>query len=61
VGVTKVVFYVSGTLTCTDTASPYTCTWRVPSRSGVKYQLSVKAYDAAGNIGTSSVVNVTSR
>jgi len=61
VGVTKVGFYVSGILTCTDTASPYTCTWLVPLKSGVKYQLSAKAYDAAGNVGTSSIINVTSR
>jgi hypothetical protein len=30
VGVTTVVFYINGSLTCSDTASPYTCTWKVP-------------------------------
>jgi subtilisin family serine protease/outer membrane biosynthesis protein TonB len=61
VGVTKVEFYVNGALTCTDTAASYTCTWRVPSRSGARYPLTAKAYDAAGNTKTSTAINVTSR
>ncbi|MGE5141628.1 MAG: Ig-like domain-containing protein [Rudaea sp.] len=59
VGVTRVEFYVGGTLTCTDTVGPYTCAWQVPGKGGAKYALTAKAYDAAGNIGTSNTVNVT--
>lgn len=61
IGVTRVEFYVDSSLKCTDTASPYSCNWRVPGRPGRAYALSAKAYDAAGNIGLSSIINVTSR
>ncbi len=57
--VVKVEFYVGGTLTCTDTATPYTCAWKVPGKAGAKYGLTAKAYDAAGNVGTSRTINVT--
>ena len=51
VAVTKVAFYVNGTLLCQGTAN--TCAWNVPNAKAT-YQITVKAYDAAGNIGTSS-------
>jgi hypothetical protein len=60
VGVTKVEFYVGSTLKCTDTTSPYTCAWSVPKGAGVQYSLQAKAYDARGNVGTSTIVTVTS-
>jgi hypothetical protein len=61
VGVTQVEFYVNGALLCTDSTAPYSCVWNVPKRPGLKYNLQVKGYDQAGNIGTSSIVTVTSR
>jgi hypothetical protein len=61
VQVSKVEFYIGTTLTCTDTAAPYTCTWSVPAPPNRTYSLQVKAYDPAGNRGSSSVVNVTSK
>jgi beta-glucanase (GH16 family) len=54
-GVTRVEFYVNGALKCTDTASPYTCSWRVPGAKNVIYAITAKAYDAAGNVSTSTV------
>ena len=54
-GVTKVEFSVNGSLKCTDSTTPYTCNWKVPSKSSVTYTLQAKAYDAAGNIGASSI------
>lgn len=60
-GVTKVEFYVGNTLTCTDTSAPYSCAWRVPGTKNVTYNLVAKAYDAAGNVGTSSPIRVTSK
>ncbi len=60
VGVTKVEFYVNGTRKCSDNSSPYTCAWSVPAAPGVTYSLALKAYDAAGNIGTSTIF-VTSK
>jgi hypothetical protein len=57
VGVVKVEFYVNGSLQCSDTASPYTCSWRVPA-ANKSYVLQAKAYDAAGNVGTSPRITV---
>jgi subtilisin family serine protease len=59
VGVSKVEFYVGGVLKCTDTASAYTCAWTVPNTLAT-YVLQAKAYDAAGNITSSSTVSVPS-
>jgi hypothetical protein len=59
VGVTRVEFFVGSTLTCTDTTSPYTCSWRVPKTVGASYSLQAKAYDARNNVGTSTTVVVT--
>jgi hypothetical protein len=61
VGVTKVEFYVDGILKCTSTAAPYSCPWRVTGLPGQVYQLQTKAYDAAGNVGTSASVMVSAR
>jgi hypothetical protein len=54
-GITKVQFYVNSSLVCTKAKGPYTCTWSVPSKIGVKYNILVKAYDVAGNVGTNSI------
>jgi hypothetical protein len=58
-GVTKVEFYVNGSLQTTDTTSPYTFSWNTASIANGSYTLSTKAYDAAGNVGKSSNVSVT--
>lgn len=60
VGVTKVSFYVNGALQCTDTTANYSCVWLVPQAPNKTYQLQVSAYDAANNIGSSSIVTVKS-
>jgi hypothetical protein len=59
VGVTKVEFYLDGALASTDTASPYSWTWNTTASTNAAHTLTSKAYDAALNIGTSTVVNVT--
>ena len=59
VGVTKVEFYLDGALAATDTASPYSWSWNTTSASNASHTLSSKAYDAAANVGSSTVVNVT--
>jgi chitodextrinase len=63
VGVTKVQFYVNGTLTCTiaTTNVPYNCSWKVPASKNQTYQLQAKASDAAGNVGSSAIVTVTGK
>ncbi len=58
VGVVKVQFYMDGLLQGTDTVSPYTFSWNTNSVSNGTYTLTTKAYDAAGNVGTSGNVTV---
>ena len=60
-GVTKVEFRVDGILKCTDTVAPYTCNWVTPLLAGQTRKLGAKAYDAAGNVGTSATVSVTTK
>lgn len=55
VRVTQVQFSINGTLTCSDTSSPYTCIWKVPGAKNRTYTITAKAFDAAGNNSTSSV------
>ncbi len=58
VGVAKVEFYLNGSLLGSKASAPYTYTWNTAGLSGSQ-SLSAKAYDAAGNIGTSALVAVT--
>jgi subtilisin family serine protease len=59
VGVTRVELYVDGSLTGTDTSSPYLFAWNTATVSNGGHSLQTRAYDAAGNVGTSAAVNVT--
>jgi hypothetical protein len=61
VGVTRVEFYVNGRLQCSAVAPNYACRWNVPAANGRSYGLQTKAYDAKGNVGTSSLVTVTAK
>jgi hypothetical protein len=61
VGVARVEFYANGALRCTDSVTPYTCSWSMPGGRGKSHRLQAVAHDAAGNPGSSAVVNVTSR
>ncbi|WP_266159490.1 Ig-like domain-containing protein [Dyella silvatica] len=57
VGVTKVEFYVDNGLTGTLTATPYQMTLDSTTLADGSHSLLAKAYDAAGNVGTSSTVS----
>ena len=59
VAVTKVEFYLDGVLQSTDTSSPYSWMWDTTTAAEGAHSLSSKAYDAAGNVGTSTAVSVT--
>jgi len=59
VGVSKIEFYVNGTLKATDTATPYSYSWNTTSVTNGSNSLTVKAYDAAGNMKQSAAVAVT--
>ena len=57
--ISKVEFYVNGSLKRTDTRAPYTYTWYTTTIANGVYSLTAKAYDAAGNTGQSAAVAVT--
>ena len=59
-GVAKVEFYAAGSLVCTDTTSPYSCSWRVPKAPRVTYSVQAKAYDSSNNSAQHSI-SVTSK
>ncbi len=60
VGVTRVEFSIDGSLANTDTTSPYGFAWDTTGLgNGSSHSIQSKAYDAAGNVGTSATVTVT--
>jgi hypothetical protein len=59
VGVSRVEFYADGALIGTDTSSPYAASWNTTTATNGGHGLQSKAYDAAGNVGSSLAVNVT--
>lgn len=59
VGVARVEFHVDGVKIATDDASPFAFAWDTVAHPDGTHTLTAKAYDAAGNMGTSAVVSVT--
>ena len=59
VGVTRADFYVNGQLVASDSLAPFAFAWDTAGKVDGSYTLSVQAYDAAGNRGTSPSVAVT--
>ncbi len=58
VGVTKVVFYNGANAIGTANASPFGVAWDTTKATNANYNLSAKAFDAAGNVGTSASISV---
>jgi hypothetical protein len=58
VGVTKVELYIDGVLKATDTASPYNFSLNTLPYANGLHSFQTKAYDAAGNVGSSAVVSL---
>lgn len=58
VGVTKVELYKNSALFGTNATSPYSFTWTTPAQttSAQSFNFMTKAYDAAGNVGSSGSV-----
>ncbi len=56
---TRVEFFAGATLLGSDTTSPYSFAWNTTTVANGTYSLTTKAYDAAGNVGTSAAVSVT--
>ena len=59
VGVTRVDFYVNGSLKGSDTAAPYQYSWNTAALPNGAATLYAKAFDAAGNSTQSATVAVT--
>jgi hypothetical protein len=59
IGVTRVELWMDGALKATATAAPYSFTWNTTASTNGSHTLQTKAYDAAGNVGDSSIVTVT--
>jgi subtilisin family serine protease len=59
VGVTRVELYVDGSLAGTDTTSPYSFAWNTTTVANGSHSLQTRAFDAAGNSGSSATVSVT--
>lgn len=55
VGVAKVEFYVNSALRSTDTSTPYEYNWDTTIVPNGQQLLTVKAYDATGNVASDSV------
>jgi subtilisin family serine protease len=58
VGVTKVSLYVDGALIGSSTSAPFSVNWNTKKTSVGSHTITVKAYDARGNVGTSAAVTV---
>lgn len=59
VAVSRVEFLVDGSVINNDTNSPYSYNWDTTTISDGVHSLVARAYDAAGNVRSSSAVNVT--
>ncbi|ATB39243.1 hypothetical protein CYFUS_004687 [Cystobacter fuscus] len=59
VGVTRVEFYDGATLLGSDTSAPYALDWNTSGAADGARTLTVKAFDATGNVRTSTGVAVT--
>jgi hypothetical protein len=55
IGVTKMEIYIDGYLKATSTSGSISTTWNTRKASRGTHFITVKAYDAVGNVGTSSV------
>ena len=50
-GVARVEVWLGTTRRCSDTSSPYGCSFTAPTTAG-DYPLTAKAFDRAGNVNT---------
>jgi Big-like domain-containing protein len=59
VAVARVEFWLDGALQGTDLTSPYSWSWDTTASSNGPHTLETKAFDVAGNQGSSTIVSVT--
>jgi len=58
VGVTRIEWYLNGTCAGTNFSASAAFSWDTKSTTNGSYTLQARAYDAAGNVGTSSSITV---
>jgi subtilisin family serine protease len=58
-GVTKVEFFLDGTLLGSDTSAPYSYSWSTQGAANGSHTLTARATDSYGNVSTSAGVSVT--
>ena len=58
-GVSRVEFYVDGAKVGTATSAPYSLNWDSKTVANGTHSVNAKAFDAAGNVGTSATISVT--
>jgi subtilisin len=60
--VVRVEFFVNNALTCTSTAAPFNCSWKVPSKGNSTYTIYATAYNSLGaKISTSTIRVISSQ
>ena len=59
VGVSKVEWYLNNTLMGSSASASASFAWNTTTYANGSYTLQTKAYDAAGNVGSSAMVSVT--
>jgi subtilisin family serine protease len=59
VGVTRIEWYLDGGLAGSTTTVPASFSWKTTGSTNGSHSIQAKAYDAAGNVGVSSLVTVT--
>lgn len=60
VAVSQVSIYVDNVLRCTDSTSPYSCTWNTKKyKSGTSHTIKATAWDTTGNFANSAIITVT--
>lgn len=60
VGVTRVDFFIDGTLLGSVASAPYSVTWNTTKVANSTHVVSARAYDAAGNAGNTAITVTTS-
>ena len=55
-GVSRVRFYVDGSLIATDTSAPYSAAWNATKAANGLHEIRVEADDVAGNTGSAAIL-----
>lgn len=55
VSVSKVEFYVNGTLICSDSAASYSCAYKLPGAKDASYLIEARVYDSSNNVGSRKI------